>query len=426
MSTLPPCPGASAAEPAASLNALPTLDASATRPTAVLICGVGTGNIGNDVSLDVAQALFTELVPNIDLVVATPFVDGARDVTDLPVMPVRQDLTLHRSLPSRAAVAWAVLTTELKRLGRLWCRVKKTDAVIVTGTGILDDFAEHPWNMPYALLSWSCLARLARRKFVFLAVGAGPIENPVSRAEFVVATRLASHVTYRDEGSRIFMAGIGADRSDARVCPDLAFGFLAPDATPPEPMSDPLTVGVGAMSYGGWSRLGEGPIYDTYVECLTGVVTALTADGHRVRFLVGQPCDLPVVHDIIARCPAEVSAGLEVPEIETFSQLLHAVAATDVVIATRYHNVVAALLMRRPVVSLSYAPKNVELLSPLGLSGFDCSVETASVQWVLDRVADYHTGRATLDEANSDLLTQWTAQVHEEIRRTAQLVGWLP
>lgn len=417
----PPHASAASLRPAASMTDDCTVNhQTETSAHAILICGVGTGNIGNDASLAVARRLLTNYLPDVGLVLATPFIDGAREVTDLPVIPVRQDFTVHRALPSRAAIVRAIVSAEGKRLSQVWHRIKENDAIIVTGTGIFDDFGERPWNMPYALLSWAVLARLAGRPFIFLGVGAGPIHNLVSRVQFVLAAKLATSVTYRDEGSLRFMAGIGAARSDARVCPDLAFGFPTPQFRPARPMSKSITIGVGVMSYGGWSKLGEGKVYRDYVRCLVGAVKGLLAEGHRVRFLVGQPCDVPVVMDVIEGCSAEANTELEVPKIDSFERLLEAISETDLIIATRYHNVVAALLMRRPVVSLSYAPKNADLLSYLGLSAFDRTIETASPQWVLNRVSEYRRGQAALDERAETLLTHWNTVVEDEIRSAAK------
>lgn len=421
MSIGPPHASAASLRPAASMtDDCPANHQTETSAHAILICGVGTGNIGNDASLAVARRLLMSYLPDVRLVLATPFIDGAREVTDLPVIPVRQDLTVHRALPSRAAIIRAIVSAERKRLSRVWHRIRENDAIIVSGTGIFDDFGERPWNMPYALLSWAVLARLAGRPFIFLAVGAGPVHNLVSRMEFILAARLATSVTYRDEGSRRFMAGIGAARSDARVCPDLAFGFRTPQFQPARPMLKSITIGVGVMSYGGWSKLGEGQVYRDYVGCLVGTVNRLLAEGHRVRFLVGQPCDVPVAMDVIEGCSAAAKTDLEMPEIDSFERLLKVISETDLIIATRYHNVVAALLMHRPVVSLSYAPKNADLLSYFGLSAFDRSIESASPQWVLNRVSEYRSGQAALDARAETLLTHWSTVVEDEVRCAAK------
>ncbi len=54
-------------------------------------------------------------------------------------------------------------------------------------------------------------------------------------------------------------------------------------------------------------------------------------------------------------------------------------ALTDVVVATRFHNIVCALKMHRPTISLSYAKKNDVLMAELGLGQFCQHIETFDV-----------------------------------------------
>lgn len=393
-------------------------------PRLLLICGVGTGNVGNDASLETVRGLFTQLRPDLEMVVATPFVDGAQSVTDLPVVPVRQDLTVHRRLGSRTAIARAVVRAEGRRLVDVVRLLRSCDGVVVTGTGIFDDFGERPWNMPYALVTWTMLARLLRRPFVFMAVGAGPIHDRLSRALMVVAARLATAVSYRDAGSLRFMESVGAGRRDAVVCPDVVFAGPVPPRNRVAPVVEHARVGLGVMSYGGWSRIGEGPVYEAYVDRLVETVDRLARAGHEIRFLVGQPCDEPVVRDVISQSAPEVAEQLHEPAIGDFQDLLSEVVDTDVVVATRYHNVVAALMAARPVVSLGYAPKNADLLSELGLWDADRPVEEATVDWVVSR-----TERAAIDglpRRTQARVAESAALVRAEARRVVALLGLAP
>ena len=56
------------------------------------------------------------------------------------------------------------------------------------------------------------------------------------------------------------------------------------------------------------------------------------------------------------------------------------IAWTDIVVATRYHNVVCALQMGRPVISLGYATKNDALLAATGLGEYCHHVETFDLE----------------------------------------------
>ena len=71
---------------------------------------------------------------------------------------------------------------------------------------------------------------------------------------------------------------------------------------------------------------------------------------------------------------------------DSLSVLMAEMAEAEVVVASRFHNVVCALKARRPVVSLGYAGKNADLLADFGLSGYDQPIDAFDVDRVLAQV----------------------------------------
>jgi polysaccharide pyruvyl transferase WcaK-like protein len=356
-------------------------------PRIVLLGGFGTGNIGNEASLAVALSEFRRLAPGAELVVVCP---GPEDVRRRHRVPA---VSLHmRPQPLGASLRWRPARLGARVIGELvrWIRVfrfvRTASMVVVPGTGMLDDYSVGPLDMPYDLLGWSAVTRVARRPFAFVAVGAGPIGNPTSARAMRLAARLATSVSYRDEISLQFMEGLGRDTSADRVTNDVVFGLEPPGAPSPRLDVSSLSVGLGVMTYGGWSGAMAGEIYDRYVALLTGVVTRLVGDGHHIRFLVGRASDSIAVEDVIRSC---LSNGVDrdhlvFAPVEDFGGLLAEIGSTDVVIATRYHNLIGALLMNRSAISLGYADKNRALLERFGLGGLSHPLETADATWVLD------------------------------------------
>lgn len=392
----------------------------------VLVCGAGILNSGNDASFRVVLDLLREVRGQEPTLLVTPFAEGAAAIaeeTEARVVRLRQDLTVHRERGGRAAIARGVLGGEVRQVESMIRAVGEASLVVVTGTGIFDDYGERPWHMPYALLSWVVAARAARVPFACLAVGAGPIANPLSRRLMNLAARLMTRISYRDEDSRAFMADIGAGRDDATVCPDVVFAHPVPASPAADPTAAQATVGVGVMAYDGWDRAGSGAVHNRYVEMMAEVVTAVVESGDRVRLLIGQPIDIPTAEQLFGMLPPHVAERVEPAQFEPMPGLLRAIGACDLVVATRYHNVVAALLMRRPVVSLSYAPKNAELLRAFGCDTAMCdrSLEEADAGWVIERLRAVRTGRMGLPDDADARLMQWAEQVREEVRRVSDL-----
>ena len=76
--------------------------------------------------------------------------------------------------------------------------------------------------------------------------------------------------------------------------------------------------------------------------------------------------------------------------------LLSQIAATDVVVATRFHNVLLALLCDKPVISISFHHKCESLMSAMGLSEYCLDIN--------DLTADRLIEEFRALQSNSDMI----------------------
>jgi polysaccharide pyruvyl transferase WcaK-like protein len=147
----------------------------------------------------------------------------------------------------------------------------------------------------------------------------------------------------------------------------------------------PLVVGVGVMNYFGWYGFRpEGKeIYDLYVSKLTKFVSHLIASGHSVHILTGETTDCHAVNDLLGRVGkanghdalSQVTGG----NVVSLTDLMTQIDETDVVVATRYHNIVCALKLGKPTISLAYSKKNDVLMTEMGQGAFCHNVEAFGV-----------------------------------------------
>jgi polysaccharide pyruvyl transferase WcaK-like protein len=68
--------------------------------------------------------------------------------------------------------------------------------------------------------------------------------------------------------------------------------------------------------------------------------------------------------------------------------LLAQLAATSIVVSPRYHNLLLALLLGKPVVSVSYDPKNDALVESVGLGEYRQPIEALDVPLLVHQVLD--------------------------------------
>lgn len=349
-------------------------------PLRILTFGLfGCGNFGNDGSLEAMLNVLRAICPEAEVtcVTAQPaVVAAAQRVTALPIDWPRPDWPLYRRIDR---LLFKIPGTLMDAI-HAFVRTRRADILIVPGTGILDDFRERPMGMPLALFLWCLGARLAGARIAFVSVGAGPIRHPLSRMLMKAAARMANYRSYRDAASRDFMRSIGCHRDFDTVYPDLAFALSAPPAVPPRPDAPPA-VGVGIMAYRGW-RAGTGleeAIYARYINTMALFVGRLLDRGHRVRLLVGDAVDWEAVEAVSAAIHARGIAAppgqLTMAPAHSLHDIMRQMADTELVVATRFHNVVCALRMGRPLISIGYAPKNDALMAEMGLEAFCQHVE---------------------------------------------------
>jgi polysaccharide pyruvyl transferase WcaK-like protein len=181
------------------------------------------------------------------------------------------------------------------------------------------------------------------------------------------------------------MKGLGLDVTHDSVYPDIVFSLPASPATPRPDDAPAITVGVGVMAYYGWRGHGEEGqrIYLTYLEKITEFIAWVLDRNCGVRLITGDLMDAPAVQhvrDAVARKRPDLAGHrLVAVPIHSFRDVESEINLTDVVVATRFHNVVCAILRNKPVVSIGYAQKNDVLMVDMGLGRFCQQIEHLDV-----------------------------------------------
>jgi len=338
----------------------------------------GSSNLGNEGSLEAMMAFLRRARPDAEIVCICSDPAPVRQTYRVPAHPMRVPRMPNASALDR-------LRARLSDVALTVRTIRGFDALVIPGTGVLDDFGEPPQGLPLTLFSVCLVARLRGIKVGFVSVGAGPIRHPLSRRLMKYAAAMADYCSYRDDISRAFMQSLGVDTNRDRVYPDIAFKLPSPPESQAAGQQRPLTVGVGVMSYYGWaSDPGRGAdIYQGYLEKITAFVRWLLEQNYRVRLLTGEASDWRAVDDVMAVISAQGErrdSEIAAEPAGSLHDLMAQIAQTDVVVATRFHNVVCALKMVRPTISLGYARKNDVLLEEMGLSAFCQHVESFDLE----------------------------------------------
>lgn len=263
--------------------------------------------------------------------------------------------------------------------GRIASFVQRLDLLVVSGGGQLDDYWGGAWQQPYALALWTSLARLHGVRVAVLGVGLDRLSTRLSRFFTRTALDLAQFRSFRDPGT---LAALRADgfRRPARVCPDLAFGLppalvgaaRAPGGPPfavVSPISDKVWLGAARSRY------------DAYVEALAAACGSLAGAGLRVRLACSQSAmDAPVASRLAERVRAVSGRACEIGDAATVQDYVGLVRGARVVIASRLHAVILALVAGAPVVAVSYARKVAQLMRDLELGEYCVDLGAADAE----------------------------------------------
>jgi polysaccharide pyruvyl transferase WcaK-like protein len=371
-----------------------------TGPLVGLFGGLGSGNIGNDASMEAILGYLRTSHPEaiLDAMCGGPQV--LRDRYGLRAVHAHWQTRLAERAGGPPGAAVKALSKAIDAV-RIATWVRRHDVVIVPGMGVLESsLPQRPWQFPYTMFVLCLAGRIFGTKVALVGVGATMIKARLTRWLFISAARLASYRSYRDTLSRDAMARQGVSTESDHVYADLAFALPVPACGP----GDPHTVGVGVMDYNGRNedRARAAEIHASYVANLGSFVRWLVDGGHSVRLLVGDAngSDGQVVAQILADL-AESRPGLPPGRAisapaATFDELLRAMAPAGSVVATRYHNVICALMLARPTISIEYSAKNSAVMAAMGVPGYCQSISSLDADLLRKQFADLQEHAAQL------------------------------
>jgi polysaccharide pyruvyl transferase WcaK-like protein len=357
----------------------------------------GVRNLGNEATLAAALAALGTRLPEAEFVLVSSPPPTDAGLPALPNIEPDQLPLLHRKwplLPYRwqgPVGAFLQRVTEPLRRWRTRRVARALDVLLVPGTGIADDFGQGHLETPHHLARWCRVVKEQGGRVAFLSVGAGPVSHPLARRWFGAALRAADYRSYREQSSWQFAREIGVDVSQDPVLPDMVFSLPVPAEFEARAVQwPPRSIGLGVMGYSGWNLTGAPAerTYARYLEKLQWVATQLLEAGYQVRLLIGnRGGDRRPVKDLrLALAGHPAAAALISAEILTHDDVIREIAATDVVIATRFHNVLKSLRMARPVISIGYARKNDDLMREFGLGDYCHQVEDFDPARVLEQL----------------------------------------
>jgi polysaccharide pyruvyl transferase WcaK-like protein len=154
------------------------------------------------------------------------------------------------------------------------------------------------------------------------------------------------------------------------------------------------------------------------LENLASFVRWLLAQENDVRLLIGDHGDVRTTQELRGLLRERLSACKEEHIIDepvsSVEGLLSQLAATDIVVATRFHNVLLALLCEKPVISISFHHKCESLMSTMGLSAYCLDINALKADRLIEKFCDLEINASKIKSIIREKATEFRGALDEQ------------
>lgn len=390
-------------------------------------------NFGNESTLLTCLYHLRRLRPNAEFACISTDHEATAAVHHIKSIPLETITRSRRRLnPIIRMARWIFIYAphELYQWINCFIKLSDTDVLIIPGTGLLTDaYGLFSWG-PYSLFKWSMMAKLHRCKLYFISVGAGPIYSTLGTYFIKSALSLADFRSYRDEPSKKYLERIGFRVENDKIYPDLVFS-IPETFLPRRPVrTGRCVVGVGLMeSSGTYGTAGPSPeIQRAYLGNLVTFVIWLLYHDYNIRLLIGDLRDDETVHEFMHllrdRLPTYDESRVINEPMSSVEDLLSQIAKTDIVVATRFHNVLLSLLCGKPVISISFHHKCESLMNFMGLKTYCLNINEFNADCLIKRFFDINVNKDKIETLITEKIMECRVALAEQYNIISNLMNY--
>jgi polysaccharide pyruvyl transferase WcaK-like protein len=129
-----------------------------------------------------------------------------------------------------------------------------------------------------------------------------------------------------------------------------------------------------------------------------------------------------VRREILASGIPEVAANILKRPVDGLDTLISAIAEMDAVVATRYHGIVFALQLNKPVVGISYDPKTSDLMRDMGLGDYVLDIDGLKFEALVNSFELLQNNMGQVEQTILEATAAYAARLAEQYDRVLSLV----
>jgi polysaccharide pyruvyl transferase WcaK-like protein len=324
---------------------------SSERLRVVALAYQGFGNLGDEAILGGIEAILADTAVDVVTVCG-----GNR--APIAAFPHARRIVSRRLWPTPSSVL----------------AIARARAVVVAGGGLLHDH----WALVIPrYFAWTLLARLLRKRVIWVGVGVGPLHRRLFRGLAAVTLRLSKLVLVRDRASEATVYRIGG-RVDG-VIPDPALFLPVP---PPGPGKD-LAVVVRPPLNPDCAQT------DRLRDALAGLIAEVASGGRRAAVLTFAGLrDREFATSVVEAARDRGAVDTTMEELAPDPALgLRRLAASEAVVTVRLHGMLLAAVAGRPFVVVGYDDKISAVAAELDAADLVVPLELADTATLLGALA---------------------------------------
>jgi polysaccharide pyruvyl transferase WcaK-like protein len=266
--------------------------------------------------------------------------------------------------------------------------VRKYDDFVISGGGQLTG-RSGPWSFPFGIFLWVSAAKLAGIRRIILNIGAGPLNSRLVNFFSIRSLKAANYVSFRDAESKALARSKGFEGA-AKVFPDNAYLLDIPKALTSRIAAARPVVGIAPMPYPFCDpreiASGHQQIYEDCMGKFAAFASRLANSSFSVElFGTDISVDPKAIEDV--RILLLERYQIQLPSYQTdgsLYKLLSRTAGFDYVVTCRFHGVVLAHMLNKPVLALAHHRKVTTVMADLGLSEYCFNIADFSVNQITE------------------------------------------
>lgn len=315
------------------------------------------------------------------------------------------DITIFSNTPSDTIDRYNLKTQKFKynkgntllsiiyTIGKVYKNLKDLDLVIIGGGQLLMDLYRRG-PMLYAM--YSILGKLAGKTIIYHAVGAGPISTKIGKFFIGLGLKNATSISVRDIQSKELLEkkyGIG---DKVILAADPAFSL---EKRHDNKGDTNKTIGFTTLPYfNGVYWPGEDmDKYNSYIGVLQEIIQMLLdqTDYNIILFSTAYPADTKSSTDLYNRINSKNKDRL-INRIDNLhpNQLLETINECDLIIGTRLHSLILAVVGEKPIIGIEYQAKVRNFMERVGLQDNCFNIDVMEAEDI------YNLARTIMDDSN--------------------------